>query len=369
VAADDGVMPQTADSIMCAKAAGVPVVVAVNKIDLETADANKVKGELTKHDLLVEELGGDVLCCEVSAKERIGLDNLLEKIRLQSELMDLKANPDRDAGGVVVEAKTEKGLGVVATVLVQKGTLRVGDNFVAGESSGKVRAIFDDANNRVLEAGPSMPVKVVGFAGVPLAGDLFVVADDLETARALSESRTRLAREDMAQTYQAGLMANVADLIENGLMGRKVRKEMTVIVKADVQGSAEALARAFKELTLEDDESEVVVNVLVAAAGEVTKTDVSIAAVREGTTIIAFNVAATVTAMEEARLSKRPIKYFDVIYDAIDEVQSRMQEVLSPTPEGEYAGSAEVLQVRRAKRSTCMWRLLPDFRAEYKWRL
>ncbi|GMI40365.1 hypothetical protein TeGR_g8308, partial [Tetraparma gracilis] len=316
VAADDGVMPQTLDSIDCARAAGAPVVVAVNKCDLDSADPGRVKADLAGKGLLVEELGGDVLCADISAKTGAGVDELLAKIRLQADLMDLRANPDRYAAGAVVEARVEKGLGTVATVLVQKGTLKVGDAFVAGAASGRVRALLDTAGGKVAEARPSTPVTVVGFGGgAPLAGDLFVVAKDQDTARQLSDSRTRLAREEMAASYQQGLLLNVADLIENGLEGRKARKEMTVIVKADVQGSAEALRRALGELTLSDGESEVAVNVLVAEAGEVTKMDIQIAAVRPGTTVIAFGVAATNEAMEEARVTGRPIKCSETVFN------------------------------------------------------
>jgi len=346
VAADDSVKEQTADSIRCARDAGVPIVVAINKCDLETADPSKVKTELTQYEILTEDLGGDVLVEEISAKTKDGIPELLEKVRMQADLMDLKANPSRDAVGVVVEAKLEKGLGTVATVLVQKGTLKVGDAFIAGEASGKVRALLgDDGKTRFDEAGPSMPIKVVGFTGIPAAGDLFIVADDEQLARELAENRQRLSREASSESYQKGLMSNVADLIANGLEWRKVQKEMSVIIKADVQGSAEALARALSELTLEDEESQVVVKVLLSEVGDVTKTDVSVASVRDETSVIAFNVAANMAAMDEARVTGVDIQYFNIIYDAIESVESRMQEVLSPTPEGEYVGKAVVQEV------------------------
>lgn len=346
VAADDSVKEQTEDSIRCARDAGVPIVVAINKCDLETADPSKVKTELTQYEILTEDLGGDVLVEEISAKTQAGIPQLLEKVRMQADLMDLKANPSRDAVGVVVEAKLEKGLGTVATVLVQKGTLKVGDAFIAGEASGKVRALLgDDGKTRFDSAAPSMPIKVVGFTGVPAAGDLFIVAEDEQLAKELADNRQRLAREASSTSYQSALMSNVADLIANGLEGRKVEKEMSVIIKADVQGSAEALARALSELTLEDDESQVVVKVLLSEVGDVTKNDVSVASVRDETSVIAFNVAANMAAMDEARTAGVDIQYFNIIYDAIESVESRMQEVLSPTPEGEYAGKAIVQEV------------------------
>lgn len=192
VAADDGVKQQTADSLMCARQAGVPLVVAINKMDLETADSSRVKSDLTGYDVLTEDLGGDVLCAEISAKENRNLDELLDKVMLQAEIQDLKANPDRDAQGVVIEARVEKGLGTVATTLIQKGTLRVGDTFVAGETFGRVRALIGtDGKTRYDEVGPSTPISVVGFDGVPSAGDLLIVAEDEQAARDLAASRQR----------------------------------------------------------------------------------------------------------------------------------------------------------------------------------
>ena len=347
VAGNDGVKQQTIDSLECAKAAGVPVVIAVNKKDVEEGyDLNRVLTDLTSHDILTEQLGGEVLCEEVSAKTGEGVEDLLEKVALQAEMLGLKANPDRDAMGVVVEARMEKGLGNVATVLVQKGTLKTSDAFVAGQAQGKVRAlVLEDSNRKVDSVGPSTPVKVVGFQGTPCAGDMFIVASDLGVARDLALSRQRLTRERESETYQKGLMSNVADLIENGLTGRKTKKEMSVVIKSDVMGSSEAIANMLGKLKIEDDESYVEVNVLRAEVGDVTKEDVTIAAVRDDTTIIAFNCAANMAAMDAARVGGVSIEYFDVIYDAIDSVQSRMQEVLSPTPQGEYVGKAVVKEV------------------------
>lgn len=343
VAADDGVKQQTADSIACARQAGVPLVVAINKCDLETADPTKVMTDLTAYDVLTEEFGGDILSSQISAKQGTGLDELLDKIMLQSEIQDLKANPDRNADGIVVEANVEKGLGTVATTLVKRGTLRVGDIFVAGETYGRVRALLStsDGKTRMDEAPPSTPVRVVGFEGVPSAGDILVVAEDEQTARELAESRQRIARERQSSTYQAGLMDSVAMTFG----ATKETREICVLVKADVQGSAEALTRALQELKLENDEAVVTIKVLVSEAGEVSKSDVAIASVTPGTTIIAFNVAASFAAMEDARALDIPIEYHSIIYDAIEGVESRMQEILSPTPEGEYSGSALVQEV------------------------
>jgi len=342
VAADDGVKQQTADSIMCARQAGVPIVVAINKCDKEAADPVRVQTELTQYEVLTEDFGGEVLSSQISAKEKTNLDDLLDKIMLQAEIEDLKANPDRDAEGIVIEANVEKGLGTVATTLIKRGTIRVGDIFVAGETHGKVRALLSTADNtRMEEAGPSTPVRVVGFEGVPAAGDIIVVAQDEQTARDLAESRQRIARETSSSSYQSGLMESV-----NLRFGAsKQTREMCVVVKADVQGSAEALTRALRELKLEDDEAIVTVKVLVSETGEVSKSDIAIASVTPDTTVIAFNVAASMAAMDDARANGVPIEYYNIIYDAIESVESRMQEVLSPTPKGEYSGSALVQEV------------------------
>jgi len=343
VAADDGVKQQTADSIVCARQAGVPLVVAINKVDLETADPTRVMTELTSYDILTEEFGGEVLASQISAKEKTNLDDLLDKIMLQAEFEDLKANPDRSAEAVVVEANVETGLGTVATSLVKKGTLKVGDVFAAGETHGKVRALIstNDGKTRLKEVGPSTPVRIVGFEGIPSAGDPLVVVDDEQTARTLAESRQRISREKSSNSYQNALM----DSVSLTFGATKESRFMYVIVKADVKGSAEALTRALEKLKLENDEAVVTVKVLVSDAGEVTKSDIAIASVTPGTTVIAFNVAASFAAMEDARTGNIPLEYYNIVYDAIESVESRMQEVLSPTPTGEYTGSAVVQEV------------------------
>lgn len=345
VAADDGVKQQTADSIACARQAGVPLMVAINKIDLPTADINRVKSDLTAYDVLTEDLGGDVLFTEISAKQKIGLDALIENILIQAEIQDLKANPNRSAQGAVIEARIERGLGTVATTLIQKGTLKIGDIFVAGETSGRVKALIaTDGKTRLQSAGPSTPVSVVGFDGVPLAGDILVVCDDEQMARDLAANRARISREKEAAAYQSGLMASVAASFATDGKFKQTR-EMCVVVKADVQGSAEALTAALRDLKLEDDEAIVTIKVLVSEAGEVSKSDVAIASVTPDTTIIAFNCAANFAATEDARQLGIPIEYYSIIYDAIESVECRMQEVLSPTPEGEYVGKVVVQEV------------------------
>jgi translation initiation factor IF-2 len=343
VAADDSVKQQTIDSIACARQAGVPLLVAVNKIDLPTANVNRVLADLAGYQVLTEDLGGEILCSQISAKEGTNLDDLLSKIMLQAEILDLKANPDRDAQGVVIEARVEKGLGTVATTLIQRGTIKVGDSFIAGEASGKVRALIGfDGKTRYKEAGPSTPVNIVGINGLPVAGDLMVVAENEQVARELAESRTKIARERKASSYQSGLMESLAGLFSGG---QKERREICVVVKADVQGAAEALARSLTELKLENDEAEVGIKVLISEAGDVTKSDIAVASVTPDTTVIAFNTGANAAAMDDARALGVPIEYYSVVYDAIESVESRMQEVLSPTPEGEYVGSAIVQEV------------------------
>lgn len=342
VAADDGVKEQTKDSLICARQAGVPLIVAINKCDLETADPVRVQTELTGFDVLTEDFGGEIMASQISAKTKSNLDDLMDKIMLQAEIEDLKANPDRAAECIVVEANVEKGLGTVATTLVKRGTLRVGDIFVAGETYGRVRALISTTDNkRSKEVGPSTPIRVVGFEGVPAAGDALLVAPDEQTARELAESRQRIAREAASSTYQQGLMSSA-----NLMFGAtQETREMCVVVKADVQGSAEALTRALRELRLENDEAIVTIKVLVSETGEVSKSDIAIAGVTPDTTVIAFNVAASMAAMDDARTNGISIEYYSIIYDAIESIESRMQEVLSPTPEGEYAGTAVVQEV------------------------
>jgi len=317
--------------------------VAINKVDLEAADPNKVMTELTSYDILTGEFGGEVMVSQISAKERTNLDDLLDKIMLQAEIQNLKANADRDAEAVVVEANVETGLGTVATSLVKKGTLKVGDIFAAGETYGKVRALIstNDGKTRLKEVGPSTPVRIVGFEGIPSAGDPLVVVDDEQTARTLAESRQRISREKSSNSYQNALM----DSISLTFGATKENRFMYVIVKADVKGSAEALTRALEKLKLENDEAIVTVKVLVSDAGEVSKSDIAIASVTPGTTAIAFNVPASFAAMEDARTGNIPLEYYNIVYDAIESVESRMQEVLSPTPTGEYTGSAVVQEV------------------------
>eukprot|EP00624_Nannochloropsis_granulata_P007769 evm.model.NODE_9458_length_12454_cov_18.506584.2 len=339
VAADEGVKEQTIDSIRCAKQAHVPILVAVNKIDKPGADSSRVRQELMKYEVLMEEFGGDVLSAEVSAKKRLNLDGLLDKILLQAEILDLKANPDRAAVGAVVESRMEKGLGPVTTVLVQKGTLRVGDCIVAGSAYGKVRSLADERGRKVEQAGPSVPAVLSGWDGVPSAGDMLIVVENENQARSLAEARRRLERERTGSAMIGSMQANVLSIF--GTEGVKKREEVTVVIKADVQGSAEAIHTAVSAVKAEDDRAEVVVKVLSSGVGDVTQNDVALAGVSHGT-VLAFNVAADMNAQEEARKTGVEIEYHNVIYDILDKLEAKVKEILSPTPDGEYAGTARV---------------------------
>ncbi len=287
----------------------------------------------------MEEFGGDVLSAEVSAKKRLNLDGLLDKILLQAEILDLKANPDRAAVGAVVESRMEKGLGPVTTVLVQKGTLRVGDCIVAGSAYGKVRSLADERGRKVEQAGPSVPAVLSGWDGVPSAGDMLIVVENENQARSLAEARRRLERERTGSAMIGSMQANVLSIF--GTEGVKKREEVTVVIKADVQGSAEAIHTAVSAIKAEDDRAEVVVKVLSSGVGDVTQNDVALAGVSHGT-VLAFNVAADMNAQEEARKTGVEIEYHNVIYDILDKLEAKVKEILSPTPDGEYAGTARV---------------------------
>ena len=347
VAADDGVKEQTIESIGCAKRAGVPIIVAVNKIDKEAADPSRVSTELTGYDLVLEDYGGDVLSSQISAKNKVGLDDLLEKVIMQADLLDLKANPNADARGTVVEAEVERGLGTVATMLVQRGTLRVGDTFVAGASSGKVRAIIDPATKkRVKTAVPGDPVRVVGFEGVPEAGDVLAVCDSQEAARAAAEARTRLARDAEARERGDALRTSVTAMLTGGEIDLRERKDVPVLVKADVQGSVEALQQALEGLEASNKAAVCSPRVINAGVGDVTMSDVAMAAVGDSPAqILAFGVAANPQAMDEARRLGVDIKYAGIVYEILEDMEKKLEEVLSPKPEGVYSGRAVVKQI------------------------
>ena len=335
VAADDGVMPQTREAINHAKAAGVPIIVAINKIDKPDGDPARVRNELLQNEVFVESMGGDVLEVEVSALRKTGLDRLQEAILLQSELLELKANPDRDADGVVIEAKLDRGRGPVATVLVQRGTLDVGDIFVAGAEWGRVRALINDQGGNVETAGPSVPVEVLGLTGAPEAGDQFAVVENESRAREITEYRRRKRREMRgAPVARSSLEQMMNQLQEAG------RKEIPVLIKSDVQGSAEAIVGALEKLGTE----EVGARVVHSGVGGITESDVSLATASEAI-IIGFNVRANQQARQAAEQAGLEIRYYNVIYDLVDDVKSAMSGMLAPTLREHFLGNAEILEV------------------------
>ena len=338
VAADDSVMPQTVEAISHARAAGVPMIVAINKVDKPGADPNRVRTQLLNHEVVVEEMGGEVLDVEVSAVTRKGLDTLLENIALQAELLDLNANPDRQAEGAVIEAKLDVGRGPVATVLVQKGTLKRGDIFVVGEQWGKVRALINDQGERVEAAGPSVPVEVLGLSGTPEAGDVLNVVDDEAKAREIASYRERLARDKRAAV---GSATTLDQLLAKAKADRDV-KELPVVVKSDVQGSAEAIVQALEKLSTD----EVRIRVLHSGVGAITESDVTLAEA-SGAPIIGFNVRANAPAREAANQKGVEIRYYSIIYNLVDDVKQAASGLLSPEIRERFIGYAEILQVFR----------------------
>ncbi|HHW56591.1 MAG TPA: translation initiation factor IF-2 [Clostridia bacterium] len=337
VAADDGVMPQTVEAINHVKAANVPMIVAINKIDLPTANPDRVKTELSELGLVPEEWGGNTICVPVSAKKNIGLDNLLEMILLVAELEDLKANPNKPARGTVIEAKLEKGKGSVATVIVQNGTLQIGDAILAGTTYGKVRAMFDDRGKKIKKAGPSMPVEVLGFSEVPEAGDKFIVVEDDKKARELAEKRKEIQKELEFKRKQKVSLENLFKQIQEGSV-----KDLNIIIKADVQGSVEALKKSLEDLNNE----EVRIKVIHGAVGAITETDVMLASASNAI-IIGFNVRPETNAKSLAEKEKVEIKLYRIIYEAIEDIKAAMKGLLEPKYQEVELGKAEVRAVFR----------------------
>jgi translation initiation factor IF-2 len=335
VAADDGIMAQTVEAIRHARAAKVPVIVAVNKIDKPDADPQRVRTELLQHEIVVEDMGGDVQAIDVSALTKQGLDNLLEAIALQAEVLELKANPERDAAGVVVEAKVERGRGSVATVLVQRGTLRTGDVFVAGAEWGRVRALVNDRGEQVASAGPSEPIEVLGLQGTPTAGDDFVVVDNEARAREITDYRQRLLREKSATAGARGTVEQMLSAIKSG-----EADELALVIKTDVHGSLEAI-----RATLEKLETDLVKpRILHGAVGGISESDISLAGASNGI-IVGFNVRANPQAREMARREGMEIRYYSIIYDLIDDVKALLSGMLAPELKEEFIGYAEIRQV------------------------
>ncbi len=337
VAADDGIMPQTVEAIDHSKAAGVPIIVAINKMDKPEADPERVKRQLTEHGLVPEEWGGDVICVPVSAKKRTGIDELLEMIALQADIMELKANPDKPARGTVIEARVDRGRGPVATVLVQEGTLRVGDVVLAGHQHGRIRALINDQGKRIKEAGPSTPVEILGLDGVPEAGEVFVVVENERLAKQVAQRRLEKARqEEMAKARRLSLEDLQAQIAQGEV------QELAVVVKADVQGSVEALTRALENLSTD----EVKVRVIHGAVGGITENDVNLASASRAI-VIGFHVRPESKAAALADQLGVDIRLYNVIYEAIDEIKAAIQGMLAPTVEERVLGRAEVRRLFR----------------------
>jgi len=335
VAADDGVMPQTVEAINHAKAAGVPIIVAVNKIDKPEANPQRVRTQLSDYGIIPEEWGGQNIFVDISAKKRIGIENLLEMILLQAEIMELKSNPNKPARGTIIESRLDKGRGPVATVIVQAGTLRVGDAFVAGTTYGKVRALNDDTGKRINEAPPSTPVEVVGFEEVPQAGDSFIVVEDEKIARQIANLRAQKKRLAEIQRAQKLTLQDIYEKIKEGEV-----KELNIIIKGDVQGSIEALKKAVEDIV----HPEVKLKVIHAAVGGITESDVNLAATANAI-IIGFNVRPEPKAQELAENLGVDIKLYSIIYEVIDDVKKALIGMLQPEIKEKILGRAEVRAV------------------------
>ena len=335
VAADDGVMPQTIEAINHAKAAGVPMIVAINKIDKQGADPQRVRTELLSHEIVVESLGGDTLEIEVSALKKTGLDKLLDAIALQAEVLELTANPRRAAEGVIVEAKLERGRGPVGTALIQRGTLKLGDLLVAGSAYGRVRALINELGEQVASAGPSVPVEVLGFDSAPEAGDQFAVVDSEARAREITDYRMRERRKRLAVAGQRGSLEQMMNNLKTAGV-----KEFTLLVKGDVQGSVEAIVAALEKMGTD----EVCARIIHAGVGGITESDVGLAAT-SGAVVLGFNVRANVQARETAEREGVEIRYYAVIYDLVDDMRQAMSGLLAPTRQETFLGNAEILEV------------------------
>ncbi|MCE3246776.1 MAG: translation initiation factor [Geminicoccaceae bacterium] len=335
VAADDGVMPQTVEAIAHARAAGVPIVVAINKIDRPDADPDRVKQELLSHELVTEQFGGDVLSVEVSALQHTNLDKLIETIQLQAEILELRANPNRPAQGTVIEAKLDRGRGVVGTVLIERGTLKVGDIIVCGGQWGRVRALVDDRGRNVEAAGPAVPVETLGLDGVPDAGDPLVVVDNERRAREITEYRQRKRRTQATATTPRSSVEEMFSQLASG-----EAKELPVVIKSDVHGSMEAIVAGLQKLGTE----EVSVRILHAGVGAITESDITLALASKAW-VLGFNVRANAQARELAKRDGVDIRYHSIIYELLDEAKAALSGMLSPTARETTLGHAEIREV------------------------
>lgn len=336
VAADDGVMPQTVEAIAHAKAAEVPIIVAINKMDKPDAEPQRVRTDLLQHEVIVESMSGETLEVEVSALKRQGLDTLLDAIQMQAEILELKANPDRSADGIIVEAQLERGRGPVGTVLVQRGTMRIGQIIVAGRAWGKIRALINDRGENVVEAGPSVPVEVLGFNTAPEAGDRFAIVENEARAREITEYRIKKRRDIRAAG--AGSVRTLEQMM-NQLHEADV-KEIPVVIKGDVQGSVEAITAALEKLGTD----EVIARVIHGGVGGITESDIALASASNAV-VFGFNVRANIQARDAAQAAGTEIRYYSVIYDLVDDIKAAMSGLLDPTIKEHFLGNAEILEV------------------------
>lgn len=343
VAADDGIMEQTKECIVAAKTANCPIVVAINKVDKEGADAQRVITDLTAFDVVVEDFGGEAQCAQVSAKTGQGLDELLEKILVQSDIMNLRAAYDCPAEGTVIEASISKGLGTIVTALVQQGNLKIGDNVLAGPSWGRVRRILSDEGEDLIEAGPSTPVQIVGLNSVPNAGDPFIVTSDEAGAREVAEARQRIARQSVGQATAGAIMATAAGFAD-GVVDTRETLKVPIVIKGDVAGSIEALRSSIEELELSDDEAICKPDIIYSGVGDVTSSDIAIATTSKAK-VVAFNVAAANNAMDDARASNIEIGYYSVVYELLKELEDEIRVALAPPPPGNLIGRATIQKI------------------------
>lgn len=335
VAADDGIMPQTIEAIDHSKAAGVPIVIAINKIDKPNARPERIKQQLIEYDLTPEELGGKTICVEVSATEKRGLDELLEVLLLEAEMLEMKANPNRRARGVIIEARLDKGKGPIATVLIKKGTLRVGDNFICGFLGGKVRALFNDKGQKVEAAGPSIPVEVSGFNEVPQAGDVFQVVSDERKVKEIVSKRHLLKREKSLREVKHLTLADLHAQIQEGKI-----KELPIVIKGDAHGSVEVLSGSLRQLTSD----KVKLKIIHAGIGAVNESDIMLASASNAI-ILGFHVKVNPGALKLAETEKVDIRFYNVIYEAISEVKKALEGLLEPEYKKIILGRAEMRQV------------------------
>jgi len=335
VAADDDIMPQTKEAISHAQAAGVPMIFAINKVDKQTANPEKIKEKLAAMNLLVEDWGGKYQSHDISAKMGTGVQELLEKVLLEAEVLELKANPNKNAVGTVVEAQLDKGRGYVTTILVQAGTLKIGDYMLAGKNHGKIKAMYDERGQNVMEAGPSTPVSILGLDGAPTAGDKFSVYDDEREAKQVAAKRTQLQREQSVRTQKHITLAEIGRRIALGQF-----KELNIILKGDVDGSVEALADSFSKLSTE----EIQINIIHKGVGAITESDVLLASASDAI-IIGFNVRPQGNAKQLAEKEEIDIRNYSIIYAAIDDLKDAMEGMLSPILKEEITGTAEVREL------------------------